>query len=561
MKNSISRSAGLVSWWLLAMTSPSQAHTWVEMLNIIAPNGTFIGAPGYIRGNVLRGPAFFGDPNTHLLPPNGRVTGNAILPTDLMCSSAQTIGNQTTGSPALIASPGDMVALRYLENGHVTLPETQAGKPANRGTVFVYGTTKPSNSDTFLSIHKVWTADGQGGDGRGVLLATRNFDDGQCYQVNDGKISKQRQKQFPHSAKSIMGTDLWCQADITLPSSIDASTYTLYWVWDWPTLPGTKGFPNGLNETYTSCMDITIKPGSGTSKAVNGVQFAQGQDLNSAAIESELSNPFIVSATAAAGSSAAKTPSPDPKPTQAPSAVTTTKDGRVSVVTITQAVNDATVTVTKTGQSPSKPSTASKTPIPLGESNGSIIVPAFPLLTSTSASGSSLPTTTTAGGVFVEPAASSITPVPAAESNGSIQFVPVFPLLSSTSAPSSPITTASSVSVEPSVSIQTASPAAESLGSSIVSVSPLLSSTSASAQSSPIVTGGPLSVEPFRTSKKGSSAPTTLAKVPVKAASIASVVVVTEVDISTAIVHKTVTVEARSTGAPRIRGRAHRHKH
>ena len=55
----------------------------------------------------------------------------------------------------------------YQENGHVTLPDNQPGKPANRGTVFVYGTTQPSPTDTLLAIHRVWNAAGTGGDQRG----------------------------------------------------------------------------------------------------------------------------------------------------------------------------------------------------------------------------------------------------------------------------------------------------------------------------------------------------------------------------------------------------------
>jgi hypothetical protein len=368
------RSTSLTMLWLLAFTPFIQAHSWVEQLTVIAPNGSFTGAPGFARGNVLRTTAGFNDGTmVNLIPPNGRSTGNAILSTDLMCKSTQTIGSQTSGSPALIASPGDMVALRYQENGHVTLPENQPGKPANRGTIFIYGTTKPSNSDTLLGIHKVWTADGKGGDGRGVLLATRNYDDGQCYQVNGGTISKQRQKEFAHKPNSLMGGDLWCQADVTLPNSIDGSSYTLYWVWDWPTAAGTEGLPNGLNETYTTCMDINISSGSGTS---NSVSFAKGQDLNSAAIESELLTAFNVpvTATAAAGQSAAASTTPQAhQTTAAASAAATSNSGnRVGVVTVTEMIHD-TVTVYKT-YSPLPKSTASL----LSEApNGSIIVQPF----------------------------------------------------------------------------------------------------------------------------------------------------------------------------------------
>src|SRR4051794_7912701 len=195
----------------------TNAHTWIEQLTVIAPNSTFVGAPGYARGNVLRTSPNFNDTTmTNLIPPDGRSTGSEILSTDLMCMPSQQGQVQTDGSPRLQAAAGDAIALRYQENGHVTLPNNQPCKPANRVTVFVYGTTQPSSSDTLLGIHKVWNANQTGGDMRGVLLSSQNFDDGQCYQINSGIISQQRQQQFPHTANTLMGADLWCQQDIQL---------------------------------------------------------------------------------------------------------------------------------------------------------------------------------------------------------------------------------------------------------------------------------------------------------------------------------------------------------
>jgi hypothetical protein len=297
MENTLSRLFIFLA--ILLSLSTSQAHSWVEQLSAISPNGTFTGDPGYPRGNVLRTTAGFDDTEmVNLIPPDGRPTGNVIFATDLMCSNTQNIGNQTAGSPALAASPGDMIALRYQENGHVTEPWNQPGKPENRGTVYVYGTAQASDTDTFLSIHNIWNAQGTGGDERGVLLATQNFDDGQCYQINNFNISEARQMEFPHTANVLMGADLWCQTDITIPSTITATgIYTLYWVWDWPTAPGTIGQPNGLQEIYTTCMDVNLIAGTGTSQ--ENVDFSQGQDLNSAAISSELFTPYVVTAPSA----------------------------------------------------------------------------------------------------------------------------------------------------------------------------------------------------------------------------------------------------------------------
>ena len=277
---------------LLAAAPLATGHSWVEQMMVIAPNGTLVGEPGFARGNVLRGSAGFSDPTmVNLLPPDGRAI-NQIQSSDLMCKSSQTSSTQTDGSPRLQAAAGDAVALRYQENGHVTLPDNQPGKPQNRGTVYVYGTTHPSPDDSFLAIHRVWNADGTGGDGRGRLLSTRNFDDGQCYQTNGGQISQQRQQQYKHDADKLMGADLWCQQDIQLPS--DASSgkpYTLYWVWDWPTMPGTSGFPDGKQEIYTTCMDIDIVDDTGIVPVSRSqVSYAQGQPLDNAAVSAQMTD-------------------------------------------------------------------------------------------------------------------------------------------------------------------------------------------------------------------------------------------------------------------------------
>jgi hypothetical protein len=353
---------------LSLLLSGVRGHTWVELLNIIDSNGTFTGTPGYPRGLVPRNAPNFGDPlMTNRIPPADRVITQGILPTDPMCMSSQTIGNQTPGFPALTASPGDMVALRYQENGHVSLPQTQLGKPANRGTVFVYGTTQPKNTDTLLGIHKQWTADGKGGDGRGVLLATRNYDDGQCYQVNGGAISVQRQAEFKHTATPLMGGDLWCQTDITLPVTIDSKSYTVYWVWDWPTLPGIDpGLPNGKNETYTTCMDINISQTTGNNKAATKVDFIQGQDLNFAAVESQMTNSFQVSVS---GATAAATQAAQATTSSPVSVATTSAQANGAVATVTNLIHD-----TVTQYSTAQPTANAPAPLTQG-TDGSIIIP------------------------------------------------------------------------------------------------------------------------------------------------------------------------------------------
>ncbi|KAG4429493.1 hypothetical protein IFR05_015021 [Cadophora sp. M221] len=99
-------------------------------------------------------------------------------------------------------------------------------------------------------------------------------------------------EEFPHTADSLTGADLWCQVDITIPSSTAAlGMYTLYWVLDWPTATGTVGQPNGLLEIYNTCIDLNLVDGLGTSE--ENVSYSEGQDLNSAAISSELFTAYV----------------------------------------------------------------------------------------------------------------------------------------------------------------------------------------------------------------------------------------------------------------------------
>ncbi|KAL2042035.1 hypothetical protein N7G274_005223 [Stereocaulon virgatum] len=322
---------------LALIITPSTAHSWVEQMMVISSKGTFVGNPGYARNNTLRTVPGFSDLlMVHILPGHGQPsieerqapaasaasppTGTntafsdtmSILPTDPMCKKTQQqIGYQSDGSPRLKAAPGDMVALRYQENGHVTLPQNQPGKPENRGMVYIYGTTQPSANEKFLDVFKQWTADGTGGDKRGVLLASQPFDDGQCYQVNGGNISTARQAEYPHTANELTGTSLWCQNDIALPSNIPSGKpYTLYWVWDWPTAPNVDpNLPNGKAEIYTTCMDIDVT-GTKASRDLEERQApaASGANMNMMAVPKymkELATPSAQPAQAAPASSPA----------------------------------------------------------------------------------------------------------------------------------------------------------------------------------------------------------------------------------------------------------------
>ncbi|PYI13536.1 hypothetical protein BO86DRAFT_393011 [Aspergillus japonicus CBS 114.51] len=323
------RGTGLGGLLLALGLSTANAHSWVEQLTVIAPNGTFVGATGYPRGNVQRTAAGFSDTDmTYLIPPDGRANQSEILPTDKMCKDSQQMYQQTEGNPRLQASAGAAIALRFQENGHVTLPGTQPGKPANRGTVYVYGTTEPKADENLLDVHRVWNRDGTGGDRRGVLLSEQNFDDGRCYQINSGNISEHRQAEFPHVADQTMGADLWCQQDIALPANAPSGKpYTLYWVWDWPTAPGvTEALPNGKQEIYTTCIDVDVVDNAATAAThtyvkAGAADYVEDQPLDKASIPSQFAE--IMGSRPAVGGGESSQPVPSPSSTTPASASST----------------------------------------------------------------------------------------------------------------------------------------------------------------------------------------------------------------------------------------------
>ncbi|KAE8350233.1 hypothetical protein BDV28DRAFT_139532 [Aspergillus coremiiformis] len=281
------RGLGLLS--LLFLAPMIDAHSWVEQLMVIAPNGTFVGSPGYSRGNILRTDPQYNDPQMVYLVP---ADINKLKPDAYLCKDIQRKQTQTDGSPRLQANAGAAIALRYQENGHVTLPDQTPHKPLNRGTVYVYGTTEPKEGEKIMDVHKVWNKEGSGGDKRGVLLSMQDYDDSRCYQVNNGSISQARQGHFPHKPDPLMGVNLWCQSDIALPSNAPSGKpYTLYWVWDWPTSPNAKA-PEGKQEVYTTCIDVDVVANLGTQSHGPASYIDDKELLNIAAIPARVAEIF-----------------------------------------------------------------------------------------------------------------------------------------------------------------------------------------------------------------------------------------------------------------------------
>jgi hypothetical protein len=110
----------------------------------------------------------------------------------------------------------------------------------------------------------------------GKLLATRNFDDGQCYEISQNPERMARAAKFPVGNEEPGYGALFCQNDVALPDDLEVGQpYTLIWVWDWPHIvqeavdsvkisPVTPfgrnftGTPIDTPELYTTVMDIDI---------------------------------------------------------------------------------------------------------------------------------------------------------------------------------------------------------------------------------------------------------------------------------------------------------------
>lgn len=272
MKYSLSFSA------LAALLTGVTAHTWVEQLMNIDANGSYYGAAGYIRHYVNRDQQGFTDTQLTWLSPQNPVGGGRtrIDDTDMLCHPNQQAPNNSTDYPNLVTTAGNNIAVRYLENGHVSLPLNQIGKVPGAGLVYVYGTTAPKQGEKLANVLQ-WNANGTLEDGR--LLTVNVYDDGRCYQVDaQSNISIARQAEFPNLVND-QPHELWCQNNVQIPQDA-TGTMTMYWVWQWPTQPNIDvNMPAGKDEIYTSCMDINIVGNQGALKAaVSGMSLSGFED-------------------------------------------------------------------------------------------------------------------------------------------------------------------------------------------------------------------------------------------------------------------------------------------
>ena len=247
------------------LSSTVAAHTWIEQMQVIGTNGSYVGDYGYPRGYVSRTDAGFdGFSNKWQLPsPDTDTSRTRITDKMLACHPNQRTPNYSQQYPKLSVAPGAYVAMKYLENGHVTQPFIPAGKPEGSGTVWIYGTYEPNDAETLVSVLS-WTADGKGGNGKGFLMTAQDYDDGRCYQINQSPTSVNRQMTDGNHAPGQPTSQLeqWCESNVLVPSNSQVGkTLTVYWVWGWATGMQTEGAMCGKDEYYTTCSDFDIVNG------------------------------------------------------------------------------------------------------------------------------------------------------------------------------------------------------------------------------------------------------------------------------------------------------------
>ncbi|KAG5663772.1 hypothetical protein KAF25_006357 [Fusarium avenaceum] len=412
------------------LISSASAHSWVEYASKLAQNGTMIGKIGYARGFVPRdstNPPYTDTIPQNILPPSGQpaYSGNEILNKFKLEKNPQ--------FPMLEAAPGDYVALMHLENGHTTLPDNQPNKPRNRGTIYFYGTTQPKDEEKLFDVHLLWNKEGTGGDKRGKLIATRNYDDGQCYQPNNRDISLERSSKLAPLG-AIPTKELSCQSDIKLPEDLKpGDIYTIYWYWDWPDLNGDKidmeatkngkfpwagtfmrgekdpnGFPADAiarNESYSSVVDIKITGAEGASFAAKGshiLNFDDDQNIYSAGIEEQMKSNFQVDVDAGKGDGSLPSSTAMPKPTAPVGGGADNGDG-VATVTVTETLKPSPVVTTVYITGPAESPVASEPapePTEEGPSTKTITTTAFVTRSKTALPSDPVPTPPTASTVY-----------------------------------------------------------------------------------------------------------------------------------------------------------------
>ncbi|KXJ91235.1 hypothetical protein Micbo1qcDRAFT_225087 [Microdochium bolleyi] len=310
---------------LLAVAPLADAHSWVEFLKRINPDGSFAKGTGYPIPYVARGAPGFSD--------------DALINRIVDTKSNPSVCKQgnfkySKDAPRLSAAAGDYVAMLYEENGHVTQPGITK-RPYRSGNVYVYGTLKKTAETGINDVLYSWNAQGTGGDKRGQLLATHFYDDGQCYQNLGGVEPDPQANIYTNRRKKYGATAIDCQSAFRLPTNLpEKGIYNVMWVWDWPLITGDN---TNVTEIYTSCAEIEL--GSKKSNSGQRINFSSDHNVTNGAIQSQI-HTLIEAVTLGSGTNSPPAPTAtagNPAPTSA------TATGGASVTT-----GPATVTVTVT---------------------------------------------------------------------------------------------------------------------------------------------------------------------------------------------------------------------
>ncbi|KAF2791306.1 hypothetical protein K505DRAFT_67837 [Melanomma pulvis-pyrius CBS 109.77] len=266
-------------------------HSWITQMRTLDKNGKYVGEYGYPRNFIATSdPGYNGELSMVFLNPPLAQQPPFINFDNTLCHPNQTKPVQSSSNkyPRLQAHPGAWMSLRYAENGHVSNPSPlnghvpgtlDLGRRPNGGTVFVFGTTEPKEDERIANVIQ-WTKDGKGGDKRGVLLASNDYDDGRCYQVNESPVTKERMAQTKNYAMGQLdgpgNFELLCETNVQMPKDAAVGKpYTLYWVWQWGMDPkANPTFPKGKDEYYTTCMDVDVVD---TIKLDTNAKFALAQ--------------------------------------------------------------------------------------------------------------------------------------------------------------------------------------------------------------------------------------------------------------------------------------------
>ena len=320
--DSFSKASALVA--VASFITLAKAHSWVEAVNRIADNGTIIPPTGYNRNFVPRSsPGFKGDETDSFRKATGPDFANVPV-----CMDRQQQQIQSEGFPRLQASPGDMISLRYIENGHTTAP--QAGRSPNSGDISIYGTTDGKTKFTIGQVSG-WSKDGS--SDKGKLITKQPYDDSHCYQVSATEISQDRQKKFPlNGEKPVDGsTDLPCQNNLILPEDAPLNQpYTLFWVWNYT----WAEMDPGKIEIYANCVDVDVVAAESKSASANkGVSagYIDNQPAANAAIPEYFSSLMKDKGPGAAPTSAAAPATTSAQaPASTPQGPATTKAGNAA---------------------------------------------------------------------------------------------------------------------------------------------------------------------------------------------------------------------------------------